>query len=319
LWSTDGKAWNTSTGGFTGGGYGVAWNGSLWVSTGVFGQVWSTDGKVWSNSSGASINGSGGGKNVASAIPLTVYVSPVSAGGVTLAGSTTAGNLLTATGTSGGVYGNSGLTYNGSTLAVGGNITANATIDLFSNSSTTSGVIRLTSSGGNNYIETALNTTTTGSFAPLYITSMFVGSIIASFFSNSVSLLTASAPAFSGLNVSGGLALSNGYRPLYATIVSPQTTLTSSTSPSITNTSYGTHYNILTSGLASITLPTSSTTTDLNAYWVFRNNTGTYLSILVTYTGTGGGGSSTLTIPPATSTTIMFVSGTSGIGAYAFF
>ena len=35
--------------------------------------------------------------------------------------------------------------------------------------------------------------------------------------------------------------------------------------------------------------------------------------------GTGGGGASTLTIPPANSTTVMFIGNTGGIGAYAFF
>jgi hypothetical protein len=130
---------------------------------------------------------------------------------------------------------------------------------------------------------------------------------------------TSTMPAFSGLNVNGGLSLSNGYRPLYASVTG--TSLTSGTSPTIVATSYGTHYNILNSAFSAITLPTSSATTDLNAYWVFRNNTGAYLSITVTYTGTGGGGTGILTIPPANSTTIMFVAGTttSGIGAYAFF
>jgi hypothetical protein len=116
------------------------------------------------------------------------------------------------------------------------------------------------------------------------------------------------------LAVSGGLTITNGYRPVYnlwssGAMISP------------TNTTYGTHYSITTSAVTAITLPTSTNTTDNNAYWVFRNNTGTYLSITVTYTGTGASSpTGTVTIPPANSLTIMYIGGTgSGSSYYAFF
>ena len=112
------------------------------------------------------------------------------------------------------------------------------------------------------------------------------------------------------LDVNGGLTVRNGFRPLYSAVTA------ASINPA---GAYGTHYNITNASFSSIVLPTSSGTTDLNAYWVFRNNTGTYLLVSVTYTGTGGGGVSTLTIPPSTSTTIMFVANTSGSAAYAIF
>jgi hypothetical protein len=113
------------------------------------------------------------------------------------------------------------------------------------------------------------------------------------------------------LTLNGGLILCNGYRPLYSNVTG--------TSLTTLSTSYGTHYSITNSGFNALTLATSVYSTDANAYWVFRNNTGTYMNISVTYTGTGGGGFAAIVIPPANSTTIMFISGTSGSNAYAFF
>jgi hypothetical protein len=155
-------------------------------------------------------------------------------GGATIAGSTTAGNLLTATGTSSGVFGNADLSFSSSILGV-----------------------------------------------------------------------------------TGGIRLTNGYRPLYAVVTS--NSLTTATTPAITSNNYGTHFYITNSGFATLTLPPSTWPRDANAYWVLRNATGTYLSVNTTYTGTTNGGASALTIPPANSVAIMFVSNTSGIGAYAFF
>jgi hypothetical protein len=124
-------------------------------------------------------------------------------------------------------------------------------------------------------------------------------------------------------NATGGtfscstLAITNGYRPLYALVTG--TSLTTGTTPPISNTNYGTYFNITNSAFNTLTLPTSTYSTDSNAYWVLRNNTSSYLSITTTYTGTGGGGSASLVIPPANSTTIMFTSNTSGSNAYTFF
>jgi hypothetical protein len=125
-----------------------------------------------------------------------------------------------------------------------------------------------------------------------------------------------SAPA-TALDVSGGLTIRNGYRPLYALVTG--TSLTPSTTPAITSNNYGTYFNITNSGFSTLTLPTSTYSTDANAFWVLRNNTSSYLSITTTYTGTGGGGSATLSIPPANSTTLMFTSNISGSAAYTFF
>jgi hypothetical protein len=123
--------------------------------------------------------------------------------------------------------------------------------------------------------------------------------------------------ASTALDINGGLTIRNGFRPLYALVTG--TSLTGGTTPSITTLNYGTYFNITNSGFNTLTLPTSTYSTDSNAFWVLRNNTSTYLSITTTYTGTGGGGSATLTIPPANSTTIMFTSNTSGSNAYTFF
>jgi hypothetical protein len=121
----------------------------------------------------------------------------------------------------------------------------------------------------------------------------------------------------SNVTITNGLTINNGFRPLYALVTG--TSLTTGTTPAITNTNYGTYFNITNSGFNALTLPTSTYSTDSNAFWVLRNNTSSYLSITTTYTGTGGGGSGSLVIPPANSTTIMFTSNTSGSDAYTFF
>jgi hypothetical protein len=121
----------------------------------------------------------------------------------------------------------------------------------------------------------------------------------------------------SNVIINNGLTISNGFRPLYGLVTG--TSLTPATTPAITSSNYGTYFNITNSGFNTLTLPTSTYSTDSNAFWVLRNNTASYLSITTTYTGTGGGGSGSLTIPPANSTTIMFTSNTSGSNAYTFF
>ena len=111
------------------------------------------------------------------------------------------------------------------------------------------------------------------------------------------------------LSVTGGFYITNGYRPLYSNV----------TATSVTTGAYGTHYNITNSGFGAITLGSSTgATADYNAYWVFRNNTGAYLNITVTYT-VSGGGTGTVTIPPATSLTIMFTATSGGSTGVVFF
>jgi hypothetical protein len=125
-----------------------------------------------------------------------------------------------------------------------------------------------------------------------------------------------SAPV-TALDVSGGLTVRNGFRPLYANVTG--TSLTTASTPAILATNYGTFFNITNSGFNTLTLPSSTYATDSNAYWVLRNNTGVYLYVTVTYTGTGGGGAGNVSIPPATSTTLMFTSDAAGSNAYTFF
>jgi hypothetical protein len=157
------------------------------------------------------------------------YVNGVAlSGGTTISGSTTAGNVLLATGTSTGIQGNTNLFFN--------------------------------------------------------TTSNFLG-------------VQTTTPA-TALDVGGGVTIRNGYRPLYSNVVT--TTL------NVAANSYGTHYNITTSSWAAISLPTIVWANDSNAYWVFRNNTGTYLNIAFTYTSAGTTApTNPVTIPPANSVTMM--------------
>jgi len=100
------------------------------------------------------------------------------------------------------------------------------------------------------------------------------------------------------LDVNGGLTVRNGFRPLYMNV--------SGTSLTVPTNSFGTHYNITNSGFSSLTLPAINWSNDSNGYWVFRNNTSSYLSTTVTYTTAGTSApTNPVVIPPANSTTIM--------------
>jgi hypothetical protein len=100
------------------------------------------------------------------------------------------------------------------------------------------------------------------------------------------------------LDVSGGLTVRNGFRPLYMNV--------SGTSLTVPTNAFGTHYNITNSGFSSLTLPAINWSNDSNGYWVFRNNTSSYLSTTVTYTTAGTTApTNPVVIPPANSTTIM--------------
>jgi len=101
------------------------------------------------------------------------------------------------------------------------------------------------------------------------------------------------------LDVNGGVTIRNGYRPLYSNVAS-------GTSLTVAANSYGTHFNITTTTLAAITLPTIVWSNDSNAYWVFRNNTANYLPITFTYTSAGTTApTNPVTIPPANAATMM--------------
>ena len=115
------------------------------------------------------------------------------------------------------------------------------------------------------------------------------------------------------LVVNGGLIISNGFRPTYSNVTSTPLTVGS------TNT-FGTYYNITTSALNAITLPAITWANDCNAYWVFRNNSGTYLNITFTYTGTyTSAPANPVTIPPANSITMMVTYPVAATSNYVLF
>jgi hypothetical protein len=105
-----------------------------------------------------------------------------------------------------------------------------------------------------------------------------------------------------------------GFTPLF--VIVSNATLTSSTSPPITESRHSYYYYITNSAFNTLILPIS---TIGGQHFVFRNATTTYLTVNVTYTGGGGGGVSTLTFPPLNTITIMYVGGGTGSAAYAFF
>jgi hypothetical protein len=112
------------------------------------------------------------------------------------------------------------------------------------------------------------------------------------------------------LNVAGGYYV-NGVK-VGSTVIGYSNVATG-TSLSVSANTYGTHFNITTPTLSAITLPTISWINDSNSYWVFRNNTGNYLSITFTYTSAGSSAPvNPVTIPPANSVTVLLNYNSSG-------
>lgn len=100
------------------------------------------------------------------------------------------------------------------------------------------------------------------------------------------------------LEVNGGVTIRNGYRPLYNNVTASNLTVAAN--------SFGTHYNITNSAFSTMTLPTITWANDSNGYWVFRNNTSSYLSVTITYQNSyTSAPTNPVVIPPANSTTIM--------------
>jgi hypothetical protein len=102
------------------------------------------------------------------------------------------------------------------------------------------------------------------------------------------------------LDINGGLTIRNGYRPLYSNVTTSSLTVAAN--------SYGTHFNLTNSAFATMTLPNMNTlwASDSNGYWVFRNNTSSYLSVAITYQGSyTSAPTNPVVIPPSNSTTIM--------------
>jgi hypothetical protein len=107
----------------------------------------------------------------------------------------------------------------------------------------------------------------------------------------------------------GALTLANGLRPLYQRITTSNAVIPDASA-------YGTYFDITTSALSNLTvsLPAGSGgsnsatnwSNDSNGFWVFRNNSGSYLNLTVGYSnGTANIYPSTIDIPPGNSTTLM--------------
>jgi hypothetical protein len=107
----------------------------------------------------------------------------------------------------------------------------------------------------------------------------------------------------------GALTLANGLRPLYQRVTASNAVIPDTNA-------YGTHFDIITSALSNLTvsLPAGSGgsnsatnwSNDSNGFWVFRNNSGSYLNLTVGYSnGTANIYPSTIDIPPGNSTTLM--------------
>jgi hypothetical protein len=117
------------------------------------------------------------------------------------------------------------------------------------------------------------------------------------------------------LDVNGGFTVRNGYRPLFSNVTGSGPITTS-------RTSYGTHYYLTNSAFSAVTLAVPDTAADLNAYWVFRNATGTYLSVTFTWPTIGVApvpSVNVFSIPPSNAMTVMFVSSNSGGGNFGFY
>jgi hypothetical protein len=136
------------------------------------------------------------------------------------------------------------------------------------------------------------------------------------FFSNNTSLGIQTTTPVTALDVNGGVTIRNGLRPLYSNVI---TASLSSGVYTVPANAYGTHFNITTSAITGITIPTVTGATDSNAYWVFRNNTGAYESITFTYTTAGTTfPTNPVTIPPANSITLMVTFPSSVLGYVLF-
>ena len=257
----------------------------------------------------------------------------VGGGGATISGTTTSGTVLLATGTSTGIQGNANMSFASEVLTISNSASGNTSITLIGLSGTNAGSTNFGIAGGaNNFISGSAtgdaclracnrlhfasgSSGNTASFIPgITVSNTFVG------------INNTGAPA-TALDVNGGVTIRNGFRPLYNYF-----TGSGPITPSIT--SYGTHYYIINSAVTGITIPAPIITTDTNAHWVFRNATGSYLSITVTwptqYYPTAGGTLTTFSpavfpttsfipIPPQNAITIMFAWTSGGNqGSYCF-
>jgi hypothetical protein len=213
-------------------------------------------------------------------------------GGATLIGSTTPGSLVTATGTSTEIFVNSDLTFTGGVLSVGA-----PTVGAAANSINVqggyyvNGVLQTSGGGGG---VTIAGSTTTGNLLTATGTS---GDI----FGNSDLALNSGI-----LSLTGGFRLTNGFRPPYVEV-------RTGTSITPAANSYGTYFDIQTSAITGLSIGypvtgSNNWSNDANAGWLFRNNSGGYLSLTVTYTSaTPNIYPVSISIPPDTGVTLLAV------------
>ena len=108
------------------------------------------------------------------------------------------------------------------------------------------------------------------------------------------------------LSLTGGFRLTNGFRPPYVEV---------KTGTSITPAadSYGTYYDIQTSAITGLSIGypvtgSNNWSNDANAGWLFRNNSGGYLTLTVTYTSaTPNIYPGSISIAPDTAVTLLAV------------
>jgi hypothetical protein len=85
------------------------------------------------------------------------------------------------------------------------------------------------------------------------------------------------------------------------------TTEVTGASLTVTSSDYGEYFYITDSRFDTLTM--AAVVADSGNYFVFNNNTGSSLSITMSYTGGGAGGPSTVTIPPSNTITFVNVAG----------
>ena len=182
-------------------------------------------------------------------------------------------------------------------VATGAGVAGAGSLTIGSLASTgTNGVLRLANVAGSNFIQSAQNTSS-GSWGSLIFGQYNSYNEYMRIHSNGFVGIATSSPA-TALDVNGGVTIRNGIRTPFSTVASGVVSPSSS--------SYGTIFNITSSAVTQISLPTVTWASDVGAYWTFRNNTSGYLPMNMTYSSTANpAGPTIITIPPSNSVTIL--------------
>lgn len=239
--------------------------------------------------------GGGGGSQTAGGAPVSLSL----AGSILLGGQGISSSSVDTPGGGGGYFGGGGgSSWGGNGGGGGSSYLSNITI--ISSGETTSG--RLAPGTANSFYVSGVGnggSNSSGGNGLVAITAGVVFSLSEAMRIHSNGFLgVGTAAPVTQLDVSGGLTVRNGLRPLYMNV--------SGSSLTVPTNAFGTHYNITNSGFSALTLPTINWNNDSNGYWVFRNNTSSYLSTTVTYTTMGASApTNPVVIPPSNSTTIM--------------